>query len=169
MSSVMRLRPFGGLESGVESAFDDLVRRTFGDASAAVWTPAADVTREGEDAVITLELPGIAPGDVEIEVRDRSLIVRGRRESVNRSEQDAAGVRVLRQEIRRGEFSRAFRLPAHVSADAVHASYDHGMLTIRVAGAQPAPVSRRVPIANLGEATPAVSLSQRPAWRWPPT
>ncbi len=156
MTAVMRLRPFGGLEAGFESAFDDLVRRTMGDTGAATWTPAADVTREGEDALITLELPGIAPGDLEIEVKDRALIVTGSREVTQRSEQDEAGVHVLRREIRRGEFSRTFRLPAHVGPDAVEASYDQGMLTIRIRGAQPAPVSRRVPIANLADPSSAV-------------
>lgn len=130
----------------VDSAFDDLVRRSLG--SAATWSPAADIHLEGPDAVITLEVPGVSAGDVELEVKERSLIVRGKRAPIS-GEEAEDGRRVVRREIRRGEFSRAFRLPAHVTPDAVHASYDQGMLTIRVVGAQPAPVSQRISIANL--------------------
>ena len=142
MSAVMRFKPF--FESGFDAAFDDLVRRTLTDAGTASWVPAADIVQEGEDAIITLEVPGITAEDVEIEVKDRSLVVRGRRPAVERED-----AKVLRQEIRRGEFSRGFRLPAHVGPDAVRASYDAGLLTIRISGAQPAPVTRIVPIENL--------------------
>lgn len=131
----------------VDSAFDDLVRRSLG--SAATWSPAADIHLEGPDAVITLEVPGVAAGGVEIEVKERSLIVRGKRVQHTSEDSDEQGRRTLRREIRRGEFSRAFRLPAHVTPDAVQASYDDGMLTIRVVGAQPAPISQRITIANL--------------------
>lgn len=133
----------------VDSAFDDLVRRSLG--ATATWTPAADIHLVGPDAVITLELPGVAAGDVEIEVKERSLIVRGQRTPSTGDEADEQSKRFLRREIRRGEFSRAFRLPAHVTPDAVRASYDNGLLTIRVLGAQPAPISRRISIENLTE------------------
>ena len=142
MSAVVRFTPF--VESGLDAAFDDLVRRTLTDSGTASWVPAADVVQQGEDAIITLEVPGITAQDIEIEVKDRALVVRGRRPAV-----ESEDAKVLRQEIRRGEFSRGFRLPAHVGPDAVRASYDAGLLTIRVAGAQPAPVTRIVPIDNL--------------------
>lgn len=146
--SIVRFTP--GFD--VDSAFDDLVRRSLG--AAATWSPAADIHLDGADAVITLELPGVAPGDVEIEVKERSLFVRGKRLPSTNEESEEQGQRVLRREIRRGEFSRAFRLPPHVTPDAVRASYDNGMLTIRVAGAQPAPVSQRISIANLDSPQP---------------
>ena len=140
--SIVRFTP----SFDVDSAFDDLVRRSLG--TTATWSPAADIHHEGPDAVITLELPGVSPGDVEIEVKDRTLIVSGRREQAG-DDSEESGIRVLRREIRRGSFSRTFRLPAHVTPEAVRASYDNGMLTVRVNGAQPAPVSQRISIANL--------------------
>lgn len=147
MSTTLRFRPF--FDSGLDTAFDDLVRR--GLAPATSWVPAADIVQVGEDAVITLEVPGISTDDIEIEVRDRTLTVRGQRDQRLVSE-DAEG-QVVRREIRHGEFSRGFRLPAHVAPDAVRASYDNGLLTITVGGAKPAPVTRRVPIEGL---TPTV-------------
>lgn len=143
MSSVVRFKPL--FEAGLDAAFDDLVRRTLAEPGTASWVPAADIVQVGEDVVITLEIPGVTAEDVEIEVKDRSMVVRGRRTVVV----DEESAKPIRAEIRRGEFSRGFRLPPHVGPDAVHASYDAGMLVIRVSGAQPAPVTRRVPIENL--------------------
>jgi HSP20 family protein len=143
VSAVMRFKPF--FDAGLDAAFDDLVRRTLSESGATSWVPAADIVQVGEDAVITLEVPGLTADDIELEVKDRALVVRGSRPAPVLGEDD----KVMRQEIRRGEFSRGFRLPAHVGPDAVHASYDSGLLTIRVSGAQPAPVTRRVPIDNL--------------------
>lgn len=132
----------------VDSAFNDMVRRSLG--TPAGWTPAADIYVDGPDAVITVELPGVAAGDVSVDIKDRTLTVSGTRDNTPSGEEG----RVLRREIRRGAFARTFRLPAHVTTDAVTASYDAGMLTIRVAGAQPAPVSQRVVIENLAEPEP---------------
>ena len=73
----------------VDSAFDDLVRRSLG--SAATWSPAADIHLEGPDAVITLEVPGVSAGDVELEVKERSLIVRGKRRSASIASASASG------------------------------------------------------------------------------
>ncbi len=144
MSSVVRFKPF--FEAGLDAAFDDLVRRSLGEPSTASWVPAADIVQVGEDAVITLEVPGITADDIEIEVKDRTLVVRGQRPVPVGGDEEA---KVIRSEIRRGEFSRGFRLPAHIGPDAVTASYDAGLLVITVSGAQPAPVTRRVPIENL--------------------
>ena len=154
MSSAVRFQPF--FESGLDAAFDDLVRRTLAEPGAANWVPAADIVQVGEDVVITLEVPGLTAEDVEIEVKDRNLVVRGRRALAV----DDETAKPIRSEIRRGEFSRGFRLPAHVGPDAVHASYDAGLLIIRVSGAQPAPVTRMVPIENLAQAAPAVEDAQ---------
>src|SRR6185437_1595800 len=101
---------------------DRLVREFFGPAAATDWikpiaagfNPAAEIVKDGEDAVVRLELPGVdVEKDVNVEIEDG---------------------RTLR-EVRYGSFRRSFQLPAHVTADAVKASYDAGVLTVRVVGA----------------------------------
>ena len=136
MASIMRVRPMG--PAAVEAAFDEIVRR--GMAASGTWTPPADIVVDGADAVITLEIPGVDGADVE--VKDSVLTIRGQRAG-------RAETGLVRSEIRRGEFSRSFRLPAHVTPDAVSASYTDGMLIVRVAGANPAPVSQRIEVAGL--------------------
>ena len=97
----------------------------------------------GEDAVVCLELPGLdADNDVTVEVDRGRLVVRGER----RDEREDAE-RDLR-EVRYGSFRRSFALPEHVTADAVTASYDAGVLTVRVSGAHAGTVTRRIPVTT---------------------
>lgn len=132
---------------------DALARGTFGaprQAESAWYVPAADVVRDGDDAVVRVELPGVdVASDVTVEVADHRLVVAGER----REEHEGEGFR----ESRRGSFRRSFALPRHVGPDAVSASYDAGVLTVRVAGAHVAPqpvtpASRRIEITGV---TPA--------------
>ncbi len=62
------------------SEFDALIRNAFGPMSAATsFVPAAESHREGEDALVRLELPGIDLTDVTVEVDRGRLVVRGDR------------------------------------------------------------------------------------------
>jgi HSP20 family protein len=144
MTTVMRMNPWAGF-GPVDSEFDSLVRRALGPSSS--WVPAADVTREGSDAIITLEVPGVKPSEVTVEVKDRHLVITGARDERTYDEDADAGV--IRREIRTGEFTRSFRLPAHVTADAVSAHYEDGLLHVRVSGVRkPEPEPTRIPITT---------------------
>ena len=130
--------------------FDALVRAAFGPsaglpASRVTFTPAAEIVRDGDDAVVRLELPGIdVANDVTVELDAGSLVVRGERRDERAEDKDG---RTLR-EVRYGSFRRAFALPTHVSADAVTASYDAGVLTVRVAGAYAGTQAHRIPVTT---------------------
>jgi HSP20 family protein len=135
--------------------FDSIVRRAFGPGNfgsvrpAFGFTPAAEVTREGSDAVVRLELPGVdASKDVVVEVVDGRLVVKGERRDERASSEHGRTIR----EVRYGSFRRAFALPAHVTGDAVTATYDVGVLTIRVAGAHAGVTGRRIAVTT-GEPT----------------
>ena len=131
--------------------FDALVRSTFGTQPTG-FTPAAEVARDGEDAVVRVELPGLdVTKDVTVEVDDGQLVVRGERRDERTEDQDGRSVR----EVRYGSFRRSFRLPTHVTADALTASYDAGVLTVRVSGAYSGREARRIAIAT-APSTPAV-------------
>lgn len=111
--------------------FDALMRSAFSGAEAG-FSPAAESHREGEDAVIRLELPGVdVANDVIVEVRGRELVISGERRDHRTEQADSRGL----AEFRYGAFRRAFRLAPNLSAESVTASYDAGVLTVRVAGA----------------------------------
>lgn len=111
--------------------FDNLVRNAFGTVDRIAFTPAAETVRDGDDAVVRLELPGVdVANDIDVEVTSGRLVVRGERRDERTEESEGRHL----SEIRYGRFERTFGLPAHVTADAVSASYDDGVLSIRVAG-----------------------------------
>jgi len=124
--------------------FDALMRSAFGPGTtAAGFTPAAEVHRDGDDAVVSLELPGVdVDKDVTVEIDRSRLVVRGERRDERQEQKDGRSLR----EMRYGSFRRSFSLPSHVSADAVSASYDAGLLHIRVAGVYKGTEPQRISI-----------------------
>jgi HSP20 family protein len=109
------------------------------------FTPAAEIVNDGEDAVVRLELPGVdVAKDVNVEVDRGQLVIHGERRD-ERAEENAG--RTLR-EVRYGSFRRSFKLPAHITSDAISASYDAGVLTVRVAGAHKGAEAHRIAIES---------------------
>ncbi|RFZ13366.1 Alpha-crystallin [Mycobacterium marinum] len=122
---------------------DRWLRDFFGPAAASDWytplatgfNPAAEIVKDGDDAVVRLELPGVdVENDVNVEVERGELVIRGEHRDEHAQEAGEADRRTLR-EIRYGSFRRSFQLPEHVTSEAVSASYDAGVLTVRVQGA----------------------------------
>lgn len=147
--TLIRTRPYGIDPFG---EFDSLIRQTFGSTPAGGFHPAAEVTRDGDDAVVRLELPGVdVSRDVTVEVLDHRLVLRGERRDEH-TEQEGDGGRTVR-EFRYGSFRRAFRLPGHVTAGDVSASYDAGVLTVRVAGVHASAPAQQIAISTAPAAT----------------
>ncbi|HEY8583433.1 MAG TPA: Hsp20/alpha crystallin family protein [Capillimicrobium sp.] len=123
-----------------------------GAAGARRWIPAMDLA-ESEDAyVLRADLPGLDPSAVSIELQDRVLTISGERAS----EHEVGYHRVERAF---GAFRRSLTLPEGVDAEAITASFDQGVLTVRV----PKPEERkprRVEIAVEGKAQPAVEAGE---------
>jgi HSP20 family molecular chaperone IbpA len=136
--------------------FDSLVRAAFGPSAstgtsrATGFSPAAEAHRDGDDAVIRLELPGVSTDDLTVEVKGRHLVISGSRRD-ERTEEPSGNRRF--SEFRYGSFTRSFRLAPSVTADAVSASYDAGVLTVRVAGAYAEIEGQRIAIST-GSTTP---------------
>lgn len=134
----------------IDKDFDELVRRTVGDAGTALagrsgFVPACEVVRDGSDVIVRLELPGLdVERDVTIEVERGRLVVAGER----RDEREGEAA-VLVRELRYGAFRREFALPPGTSPEQVEASYDSGLLDVRVrAVVTPEPQPVRVPVTR---------------------
>ncbi|PVZ07699.1 Hsp20/alpha crystallin family protein [Actinomycetospora cinnamomea] len=144
------LIPWGPRFTDPFAVADALFRRPAATRGSGWYAPTTDVVRDGDDAVVRLELPGVdVAKDVTVEVEGGRLTVRGER----RDEQTGEGFRQSRY----GSFRRIFTLPEHVDGDAVSASYDAGVLTVRVAGAH-SPVeagARRIAIEGVSAPEPA--------------
>ena len=133
--------------------FDNLVRAAFGPSTSTGtsrltgFTPAVEAHRVGDDALIRLELPGVSTEDVSVEVKGRHLVVSGSRRDQREEDAEQSGGRRF-SEFRYGSFTRAFRLSPKVSAEDVSASYDAGVLTVRVAGAYAEADSHKIAISS---------------------
>lgn len=124
--------------------FDELVRNTFGTQSTG-FVPAAETSKDGDDAIIRVELPGLdVEKDVTVEVDNDQLVIHGERRDERTEDKDGRSLR----EVRYGSFRRSFRLPTHVTAEAISASYDAGVLTVRVAGAYAGREAKRIAITS---------------------
>ncbi len=96
------------------------------EAQGALQAPPCEIV-EGEKAyLIALDIPGFRKEDIQLEVKDRQLLVSGERHEQARNEND----RVLRQERRFGRFQRVFTLPANIAEDGVEASFTDGVLRV---------------------------------------
>ena len=82
--------------------------------------------------------------DVNVEIEHGRLVIHGERRDEHAEDKDG---RTLR-EVRYGSFRRSFQLPAHITGDAVSASYDAGVLTVRVAGAYAGTQAQRIAITQ---------------------
>ena len=149
---VQRFDPFSVL-ARMDREFDDLVRRSWGGARPAAaaramagFVPAVEVLRDGQDVVVRVELPGVdVERDVAIEVDRGKLVISGERRDAREGDDEG----VLVRELRYGQFRREFALPAGVSPEQVEATYDAGLLDVRVRGVvAPEPQVVRVPITR---------------------
>ena len=157
--AVIRWDPFTAL-ARLDTEFDELVRRTWGSPtegwrSTTGYVPAVDMYTEGADVVLRLELPGVdVERDVDITVENGRLVISGERQE--RTESDEQSGKWLVRELRYGSFRREFALPEGVSADDVEASYDRGLLQVRVRNvAKPEVAQRKIPIRAVGAAPSA--------------
>jgi HSP20 family protein len=126
--------------------------------AAPSWTPAIDISEHPDAYVVTVEIPGIAAGEVRISMRDGILTVQGRR----RAAPGAAGEKIHRSERGYGAFRRLVTLPSsHVRGDKAEAAVRDGVLRIRVPKAPEAQAGLIRLLATQGEtaATPAAALA----------
>ena len=103
--------------------FDRLARHAFGQAPAL----PLDVVRHENDVTLRLDVPGIDRDAIDVTV-DRGILSVTVRRLQERTENDKFFVR----ERTMGTFTRRLRLPENLNADAVEASYDNGVLEVRI-------------------------------------
>ena len=122
MALLMKPEPFA-------SDIDRLVNTLFDRSQAPQrWVPAMDLVEAEDHFLLRADLPGMSEADVTIEVRDNALTVSGERKAEH--EQREKGWYRLERQF--GRFSRSISLPEGIDADAVTASFDHGVLEVRI-------------------------------------
>ena len=130
--------PFMSLQREIDRLFDDFSRGfptfpSFGDGKAELL-PSMDVTETDKQIQITAELPGLEEKDVQINVADNLLTIRGEKKS--EKEEKDKDYRLIERSY--GSFERTLELPDGVNADAIQASIAKGVLTVTVPKPAPA-------------------------------
>lgn len=103
--------------------------------------PAVNLYETSDAYVLTAELPGVPPDQIEVSLEGSTVSLRGER-AIDLPE----GASLHRRERQAGSFRRAFELPAEIDADKVEAVHRHGVLLLRMPKtpeAQPRQISVR--------------------------
>jgi HSP20 family protein len=112
------------------------------------WMPAMDLVESGEHFVLRADLPGLSEGDVKIELEDTTLTISGERKAEHESQDEG----YYRLERAFGSFTRTLQLPKGIDPEAVTASFDRGVLEVRI----PKPEERKPRRIEIGGAQPAI-------------
>jgi len=127
------MRDLIALQNRVNRMFEDAVAgpRRGGeqeDMAPGQWTPPVDIFETPENIVIRTEVPGLEQNDLEVEVKENTLILQGERRF-----QEGGGRNYHRVERPYGRFRRVFTLPITVRQDQVQAVLKNGVLDITLA------------------------------------
>ena len=123
------------------SMFDEM-ERFFGDFAPPSFQPRVDIIDEGTRICVTAELPGLDREDIEVTVEDGLLVLCGEKKSQSEVEEDGC----YRVERYFGRFQRALPLPTDVDPNGAEASFDKGLLTIRLPKTSDGGSSHTIPI-----------------------
>ena len=136
MTIVRRPSPFGelmSLRSAMDRLFEDsFVRHPLNGGFDQLAMLPLDVTSTADALIVEAAMPGIKPDDVEITVENGTLSIRGEA----RQERSEGEGESLVQEIRRAAVSRTVSLPSGLEPDKATASFENGMLTLRIPKAE---------------------------------
>jgi HSP20 family protein len=130
----LRRDPFWSEFTRIQRGLDDLARQMTGAGRSYFdpWIrtarifPLLNVVKTDNSFIITAEIPGIDPDDLEVKVEGDTLTLKGER----KPEQLGEGVSYHRRERTSGTFHRSLSLPSNVESEEVKANYTDGILTI---------------------------------------
>lgn len=131
--AVTRWEPFrdlATLQDFIDRVFPDSLSRfrgSFGEpVEGSAWLPVVDIIENDDAILLKADLPGIDPKDVDIQVENATLTLRGER----RQEKDVKEEDYRRIERSYGSFVRSFTLPNTVDTEKIQADYRNGVLEL---------------------------------------
>ena len=128
-SGIQRWDPFRDLDFfGSGSPFRHPVFSSTG-SSVARWSPSVDISENDDAYVVTVELAGANKDDVNVEVHDGTLTIRGEK----RDEREEKNEKRRYIERTFGSFARSFTLPSNADGEKVTARFQDGVLTVEIA------------------------------------
>jgi HSP20 family protein len=102
--------------------------RWLGAREEEIVAPVLDVYEEKDDIVVKAELPGMDKNQIEIEISDSELILKGEKRKEEKIEEE----NYYRCERSYGAFRRSVEIPKDVQADKIKAAFKNGILEVRL-------------------------------------
>ncbi len=137
--------PFETLQREIDRVFDEFTRGfpsftlpAMGLAGVPDLTPRMDVSETDKEFEVTAELPGLEEKDVQVNVADGVLTIRGEKKA--EKEEKDKNYYLLERSF--GSFARSLELPEGVNADDIKASIANGVLKVTVPKPAPAQVKK---------------------------
>lgn len=128
--TLIRYNPWqdiNSLQRQLNSLFDDaLTGETWKDFNNVSKIPPAELSETDDALILKLEVPGIKPQDLDIQVMVDKVIVKGERKAKTETKTEAK----TRSEFRYGEFSRAIPLPVQIQNTKVTVNHENGILEL---------------------------------------
>jgi HSP20 family protein len=152
MNTITRWEPFRGLstlQDQMNRLFEDtLFRGRSNESALTTWAPAVDIYETENALVVKADLPDVNEKDLDIQVENNILTIRGER----KFERDVKEDNYLRVERAYGSFSRSFSLGNTVNTEAIKAEYRDGVLTLTIPKREEAkPKQVKVSVAAAGK------------------
>lgn len=138
------------LQNSINRMFENplaVATSPFGADESVAWFPAVEIADSGDLLTMTVELPGLDPKDVQIDLDGDILTLSGEKRSERKEE--GTNKDYYLEERSYGAFQRSFTLPPTVDGNAINATFDKGVLTLKLPKSKEAKVrGRRIPIAE---------------------
>ncbi len=141
MMAIVRWDPFRDvmtLQDRMNQLFDHALTKTRADdeegLTASTWLPAVDIYETADSVILKAELPGVSRENIDIQVRDNTLTLKGER----KFEREVKDENYLRIERSYGSFQRAFSLPTVIHQDEIKAVFKDGVLEVTLPRAEEA-------------------------------
>lgn len=106
------------------------------------WMPTVDVYEEEKELVVKVDLPGVKKEDVHITATEDALMIEGKTETETEEKKD----NYFARERRYGSFMRRIPMPVTVNAEKAAATFDNGMVTIKLPKVEEKPKVRKIEI-----------------------
>lgn len=125
-------REIMSIRNTMDRLFDSVLSGTTLTWQPTVWDLALDVAEDEDEYVVKASIPGINPDDLEITFSNNTLTIKGEVKEDKELEQAHYHLR----ERRYGSFARSVTLPAGIEADKIEATYEAGVLKLRLPKAE---------------------------------
>jgi HSP20 family protein len=122
------LRELNTIQGEVNRLFNTFFDTPVAAGATRRWLPAMDLVEREDHFLLRADLPGLGEDDVSIEVEDGVLTISGERKAEHEETKEG----YHRVERAYGSFSRSLTLPDGVDPDALQASFDRGVLEVRI-------------------------------------